>query len=274
MGLTTAACLASLGHDVVGADLDADKVSHLSKGEVPILEEGLPALVGEGIAAQRLRFVVGAAAAVRDVEFVFLSVPTPQGASGEADLSAIQAVAREIGPVLPPERDRRHQVDGAGGNHPQAGAVAPRGGRPPRRRGGVEPRVPPRRHRGARLPQSVAHRHRLRRHRGRGAGLRAVPRHRRAARRHRRGLRRADQVRVERVPRDEDLLHQLDQRHLRGGQRRREGRRARDGLRPADRASSSSTRARGTADRASPRTPRRCSTPRGASGTTSASCAA
>jgi UDPglucose 6-dehydrogenase len=65
VGLTTASCLAQLGHQVICADLDADRVRSLSAGEVPILEEGLPALVSEGLASGRLRFVVGAAEAAR-----------------------------------------------------------------------------------------------------------------------------------------------------------------------------------------------------------------
>jgi UDPglucose 6-dehydrogenase len=102
VGLTTAACLARLGHTVVCADVDADKVRQLSKGEVPILEEGLPALVAEGLSARRLSFVVGAASAARDAEFVFLCVPTPQGDDGAADVSTVESVVREIAPVLRP----------------------------------------------------------------------------------------------------------------------------------------------------------------------------
>ena len=102
VGLTTAACLASLGHHVTCADLDAERVRSLSKGEVPILEEGLPALVAEGLSSGRLRFVVGAAEAARRAEFVFLCVQTPQSETGAADLSAVEAVAREIAPVLQP----------------------------------------------------------------------------------------------------------------------------------------------------------------------------
>jgi len=102
VGLTTAACLASLGHRVVGADVDAERVRALAKGEVPILEEGLPALVAEGLESGRLQFVVGAANATRAAEFVFLCVPTPQGDDGAADLSAVEEVVREIAPVLQP----------------------------------------------------------------------------------------------------------------------------------------------------------------------------
>ncbi len=102
VGLTTAACMARLGHTVVAADIDPERVALLSKGEVPILEEGLPELLAEGLSSKRLRFVVGAANAVPEAEFVFLCVPTPQGDDGSADLSFVEAVAREVAPVLRP----------------------------------------------------------------------------------------------------------------------------------------------------------------------------
>ncbi|MBV9730593.1 MAG: UDP-glucose/GDP-mannose dehydrogenase family protein, partial [Pseudonocardiales bacterium] len=105
VGLTTGACLASLGHRVVCADVDEGKVAQLSAGELPILEPGLPELVAQGLAAGRLRFVVGAAAAVGQgpeaAEVMFLCVPTPMGAGGAADLSAVEAVVTEVRTLLP-----------------------------------------------------------------------------------------------------------------------------------------------------------------------------
>ncbi len=103
VGLTTAACFAHLGHEVFCADIDAERVEQLQRGEVPILEAGLEQLVAEGIGSGRLHFVLGAARAAEQAEFSYLSVPTPQGHDGRADLSYIEAAAREIGPVLPPE---------------------------------------------------------------------------------------------------------------------------------------------------------------------------
>jgi len=103
VGLTTGACFAHLGHDVICADIDEEKVARLQRGEIPILEQGLDQLVHEGIESGRLRFVLGAATAAAECEFAYLSVPTPQGADGSADLSYIDAAAREIGPVLPPD---------------------------------------------------------------------------------------------------------------------------------------------------------------------------
>jgi UDPglucose 6-dehydrogenase len=103
VGLTTGACFAQLGHEVICADIDADKVARLNDGEIPILEPGLDRVVEEGRASGRLSFVLGAATAARQCEFAYLCVPTPQGADGSADLSYIEAAAREIGPVLPPD---------------------------------------------------------------------------------------------------------------------------------------------------------------------------
>lgn len=103
VGLTTAACFSSLGHDVVCADIDEERVARLERGEIPIVEAGLEALVREGMDGGRLRFVVGAENAARSAEFAYLCVPTPQGDDGSADLSYIEAAARQIGPVLPSE---------------------------------------------------------------------------------------------------------------------------------------------------------------------------
>jgi UDPglucose 6-dehydrogenase len=103
VGLTTAACFSHLGHDVVCADIDEQRVAQLTRGEVPIVEAGLDAMVREGLEGGRLRFVVGAASAAASAEFAYLCVPTPQGDDGSADLSYIESAAREIGPVLPSE---------------------------------------------------------------------------------------------------------------------------------------------------------------------------
>lgn len=101
VGLTTGACFAHIGHRVVCADIDEAKVERLSRGELPIFEPGLDQIVREAIRDKRLSFVVGAANAVRDCEFAYLCVPTPQGEDGSADLSYIERAAAEISAVLP-----------------------------------------------------------------------------------------------------------------------------------------------------------------------------
>jgi UDPglucose 6-dehydrogenase len=103
VGLTTGACFAHMGHQVVCADIDPAKVESLRRGVIPIVELGLQELVVEGLAEGRLSFVLGAANAAADCEIAFLCVPTPQGEDGSADLNYIEAAAREIGPVLPYE---------------------------------------------------------------------------------------------------------------------------------------------------------------------------
>jgi UDPglucose 6-dehydrogenase len=102
VGLTTGACLASLGHQVVCADIDAEKVAQLSKGKVTIFEDGIQNLVSRGLESGNLRFVVGAVEAVTNSEFVFLCLPTPESLDGSADISIIETVASEIGGSLPP----------------------------------------------------------------------------------------------------------------------------------------------------------------------------
>lgn len=102
VGLTTGACFAHVGFDVVCADIDADKVARLQAGEIPIVEAGLAEIVTGAVAAGRLRFVVGAAQGAAEADIVFLCVPTPQDDDGSADLSYVQAAAAEIAPVLRP----------------------------------------------------------------------------------------------------------------------------------------------------------------------------
>ena len=101
VGLTTAVCLASLGHRVVAVDVDEGKIAALLAGRMPILEEGLDALVEAGLRAGRLSFTTDAAAAAAAAEFVFLCVPTPQGGDGSADLSFLWDASRQIGALLP-----------------------------------------------------------------------------------------------------------------------------------------------------------------------------
>src|SRR5258708_7456667 len=103
VGLTTGAYLAHIGHHVTCADVDEAKVERLNRAEVPILEAGLDELVRSGLESNRLRFVLGSAAAAPGAEFVFLCLPTPQGEDGSADLSFIEQAAADLGPLLDPE---------------------------------------------------------------------------------------------------------------------------------------------------------------------------
>jgi UDPglucose 6-dehydrogenase len=102
VGLTLSASLALLGHEVECTDNSPERVAELAAGRVPIVEEGLTELVEQMLAAGRLRFGTDNALAAAGAEFVFLCLPTPKGADGQADLSFVRAVAAEIGPWLRP----------------------------------------------------------------------------------------------------------------------------------------------------------------------------
>ena len=102
VGLTTAACLARLGHHVVCTDVDESRIIGLQRGEMPIHEPGLTELVRTGVNAARLSFVCGSAEAAAEADFVFLCVPTPSGPDGVTDLGYLEAAVAEIGPSLRP----------------------------------------------------------------------------------------------------------------------------------------------------------------------------
>ncbi|RKS73674.1 UDPglucose 6-dehydrogenase [Actinomadura pelletieri DSM 43383] len=101
VGLTTAACLASLGHRVVCADVDVAKIDGLARGQTGIREPGLSELVADGLTTSRLKFVLGAAAAAPTADVLFLCVPTPMGTDGSADLTAVEAAVTEVRRLLP-----------------------------------------------------------------------------------------------------------------------------------------------------------------------------
>jgi UDPglucose 6-dehydrogenase len=102
VGLPTAAILAHFGHRVVLAERDDRRLAELRSGRMPIVEAGLDDLVAGGVAAGRLSFTDSAVEAVKRAQFVFLCVPTPQGADGSADLSFVEQAAKEIGSHLEP----------------------------------------------------------------------------------------------------------------------------------------------------------------------------
>jgi UDPglucose 6-dehydrogenase len=102
VGLPTAATLGHFGHRVVLAEREAGRLAALRSGRMPIVEAGLDELVAGSVAAGRLTFTDSATEAVKGAEFVFLCVPTPQGADGSADLSYVEAAAKEVGPHLEP----------------------------------------------------------------------------------------------------------------------------------------------------------------------------
>ena len=100
VGLTTASCLAQLGHTVVGIDVDAIKVDRLNNGVIPIVEEGLEAITRQMLDSKRLVFQHGYSDSINAAEFIFLCVPTPQDEDGSADLTYIREAATSLLPYL------------------------------------------------------------------------------------------------------------------------------------------------------------------------------
>jgi len=99
VGLVSAACFAEIGHDVISVDNDCAKIAALERGEVPIHERFLPELLSRHRGG-RLRFSTSVTGAVGSSEAVFITVGTPQSETGEADLSFVDAVAREIAALV------------------------------------------------------------------------------------------------------------------------------------------------------------------------------
>lgn len=100
VGLVTGACLAESGNEVVCVDIDAPKIERLSRGEIPIHEPGLEALVARSVEAGRLHFTTDIARGVEHGLFLFICVGTPADEDGSADLQHVLAVARSIGSHL------------------------------------------------------------------------------------------------------------------------------------------------------------------------------
>src|SRR5689334_4672717 len=93
VGLTTGACFADLGNDVVCLDIDEGKVARLRRGELPIYEPGLEEVVERNVRAGRLSFTSDYTEAVPGAEFLFIAVNTPQSANGHADMSYVETAA-------------------------------------------------------------------------------------------------------------------------------------------------------------------------------------
>jgi len=100
VGLVSGAGISDFGHRVRCADIDKQKIDLLNDGSIPIYEPGLKMLVARNVNAKRLTFTVDVEEAIKWAEVIFIAVGTPQGENGEADISAVKAVAEQIGKNL------------------------------------------------------------------------------------------------------------------------------------------------------------------------------
>jgi UDPglucose 6-dehydrogenase len=101
VGLVSGACFADFGHQVTCVDKDAGKIEALRRGEIPIFEPGLDALVASNVKAKRLDFTTDLTAPVAEADAVFIAVGTPsRRGDGHADLTYVYSAAREIAAAL------------------------------------------------------------------------------------------------------------------------------------------------------------------------------
>src|SRR5262249_30238288 len=104
VGSVTAACLAKHGHEVVGVDVNPDKVGMINAAKSPMVEPGLDALLEEVVSRGTLRATTDARAAVSEPDVALIAVGTPSRRNGQPDLSALERVGGAIGAAL------RHRV--------------------------------------------------------------------------------------------------------------------------------------------------------------------
>jgi nucleotide sugar dehydrogenase len=96
VGLVTGTCFADLGNKVVALDIIEKKIENLRNGILPIYEPGLKEVVERNIRTERLTFSTNYKTALKDAEFVFICVGTPEGVDGEADLKYVRMAAEAI----------------------------------------------------------------------------------------------------------------------------------------------------------------------------------
>jgi UDPglucose 6-dehydrogenase len=100
VGLTTAAMFADLGNKITAIDISDERIANLKKGIMPIYEPGLKEVVERNMAAGRLLFSTSYEEGLKDAEFVFICVGTPEGVDGEADLRYVRAAAETIAKTM------------------------------------------------------------------------------------------------------------------------------------------------------------------------------
>ena len=103
VGTVAAACLARIGHHVVGVECSSRALAHLAQGRAPFFEPGLDELLAEGIRGGKLHFTADPVEAVQESRFVFLCVGTPPGDDGMPDMTPMATVLRSVAPVLEPD---------------------------------------------------------------------------------------------------------------------------------------------------------------------------
>jgi len=100
VGCVTAACLARSGHEVIGVDVNRDKVDLVTRGLSPVVEPGLGDLIAHMVLTGRLRATTSVEDAIRGSDVALICVGTPARANGKLDVTAVERVGEEIGRAL------------------------------------------------------------------------------------------------------------------------------------------------------------------------------
>jgi GDP-mannose 6-dehydrogenase len=106
VGCVSAACFAERGHEVVGVDVNPDKVAMVSDGRTPVVEERIGELIAEVVGSGRLRATTDAAEAVRSTDVAMICVGTPSAPNGSLLTEYLERVAEQIGAALPQAQGR------------------------------------------------------------------------------------------------------------------------------------------------------------------------
>ncbi len=100
VGLVSGTCFAETGNTVTCIDIDINKVTKLSSGEITIYEPGLEKIFLRNLREGRLKFTTNLEEGIKDAAIVFLALPTPPGEDGSADLKYVLGVAKDLGNIL------------------------------------------------------------------------------------------------------------------------------------------------------------------------------
>jgi len=96
VGLVSGVCFAQIGHKVICVDIDEEKIKKLKRGEIPIYEPGLKELLKKSLRSKRLTFTTSIKTATKKSTVIFIAVGTPSKKNGDADLTYVENVARQI----------------------------------------------------------------------------------------------------------------------------------------------------------------------------------
>ena len=109
VGTVSAACLAKLGHEIIGVDKDANKVDLINQGTSPVIEEGISDLISKAVEQKLLRATADTSESILETDMSLICVGTPSRGNGSLDLSHVEQVCRQIGNALQ-SRDSYHVI--------------------------------------------------------------------------------------------------------------------------------------------------------------------